>query len=75
MEKALFDWDRFDVQDTMVLQFYDCTLKVPIGGFTIGESIWSICVDFGRGTLELFDSAGEVMFTCELRMTTYQGVG
>ncbi len=69
MEKGLFTWERFDVQDTLALQFYDCILKVPIGGFKVGERISSICVDFGHGNLQLFNHTGEVMFECKLCMS------
>jgi hypothetical protein len=38
-----------------LLQFYDCTLKVPIGSFKVGDLVPMITVDFEHGILQVFD--------------------
>lgn len=55
MEHDLFEWSAWDQMDDTLLQFYGCTLKVPIGRFNIGEMVPIIIVNFETGVLQLLE--------------------
>lgn len=54
MEKQLFTWDNFDVVDTMMFQFYACTLVVPIGIFPAGYKAPIISLDYEHALITIF---------------------
>lgn len=53
MEKQLFEWDGFDLVDTAIMQFYNCTLKRDIGTCKEGETVDSVVLDYSNGKWEI----------------------
>ncbi len=69
MEKTLFNWEDWDLLDTMAFIFYECTLKVPIGSFPVGYYAGSILVDYEKGILVIFDNEDkEYKFSLNLQI-------
>lgn len=54
MEKQLFNWVKWDQQDTGAFMFYDVTLKAKVGEFEAGTKFDTAYVDYQRGTLEFY---------------------
>ena len=54
MIEQLFDWTEWDDIGTTIEQYYNCTLKVPIGNFEIGTFIPLIVIDQGKSTLTIY---------------------
>jgi hypothetical protein len=54
MERQLFDWETWDEVEYGFNQYYNCTLKVPIGLLSRGDLVDAIAVDFNRGILEVY---------------------
>lgn len=52
MEKDLFEWIDWDMNETMCFQFYNCTLKVPLFGLPVGTTVETIVLDYEKGTIE-----------------------
>lgn len=70
MERQLFEWKNWDQLDVAALQFYDCTLKVDIGGgYKKGDSVKSIVVDFNEGFLAIYDDEGKEVYKAKLKMS------
>jgi len=68
MERTLFDWCGWDQLDIGVLQFTDCTLKVPVGRFNIGELVPVIVVSFEDGLIQLINSDGTPISEHNIRL-------
>ena len=45
MERKLFDWEDYDILDTLVIHFYNCKLKKDIVEFKAGSEIDCITLD------------------------------
>jgi hypothetical protein len=68
MEKQLFDWNGWDIQDTMAFTFYNCVLKVDIGPYKAGEVVKSVDLDYGEGQLHIYDDDGNTVYECKLTL-------
>lgn len=55
MEERLFDWEEYDIIDTLIMQFYNCKLKEDIIEFKAGTEIDCITLDYDRGLITLQD--------------------
>lgn len=53
MEKQLFEYDSWDIVDTMVFQFYNITTKVKIGKHPPGSQFDLAVIDYENGFVEL----------------------
>lgn len=53
MESQLFDWENWDIMDTMDFIFYNCTLKQDIGKYKTGEKFESININYSNGELTI----------------------
>lgn len=53
MEKNLFTWDGWDTIDTVVFQFYSCTLVCDIFEHKTGDSFDLILMNYDEGTITL----------------------
>lgn len=58
LERQIFDWEGWDQFDTTGLNFYNVTLKVPVGEFPAGTKFSSADVDFGRSVMSLYVEDG-----------------
>ncbi len=67
METALFDWSVWDCVEDTLLQFYGCTLKVPIGSRKVGDLVSIIVVDFEHGILQVFDKERDLLSEHKVR--------
>ena len=67
-EFVLFEFESYRNPTVDVLQFYNCTLSIPIGNFKVGDIIPTIVIHFVRnGTLQVFDKEvllSEHNYTC-----------
>lgn len=54
MEKQFFDYEYYESYDDGLRLFYDCTLKVDLGQFLIGDKLDEITIDFKSGVMELY---------------------
>lgn len=54
MEKQLFTWVSWEVEDTMAFSFMDCELKLAIGEHPAGTKFSSIEMDYGKGELVIW---------------------
>lgn len=54
MEKELFKWKDWDLMDTLVISFYDCTLIKQIGKFPPGSWFSVITMDYSEGKISLY---------------------
>ena len=59
MEKQLFDWDGWDVIDTMCFAFYDVVLRQSLGDYEIGRTFGLANLDLSKGILELYTNTGD----------------
>ena len=72
-EKQLFDWaGGWDQFDTAGFTFYDVTLKVPMGPFTIGAQFSVANVDYEKSIVELLD--GETSYKFPLILSVGPGI-
>lgn len=55
----LFSFDSWEDICDDVYQYYDCTLKVPMGNHAVGEFINVIVIDLNNSTIELFPQNDE----------------
>jgi hypothetical protein len=64
-EKILpFQWTGWDMQDTMILSFYEAEFTEDFGSIKKGDKFSSICVDYGKGIIEGYNEEGsEVIVT------------
>lgn len=62
METTLFDYEEYDILDTLILQYYDCTLKVDIGRFKAGDKIDCIVMNCDEGKITLCLSTVEFTY-------------
>lgn len=68
MEKELFDWSAYDELDTLVMGFYDCTLKQELGGFPPGHKFSMIELNFRDGALSLFENEDDSPINLQLEL-------
>lgn len=68
MEKQIFTWIAWDMQDTMSAMFYDCTITEDFSYLKKGEQYDSIAVDYGEGELIPYDAEGEPFETINLKL-------
>lgn len=68
MENQLFDWESFDIIDEGVFQFYNCTLKVQVGGFQVGTSVPIAYVNYQEGLLSFMDEEGNELAKFDLTL-------
>ena len=66
MERKLFDWEDYDILDTLVIHFYNCKLKKDIVEFKAGSEIDYITLDYDKGLITLQD--GDEICTYELSL-------
>lgn len=66
MERKLFDWEDYDIIDTLILQFYNCKLKEDIAEFKAGSEIDCITMDYDNGLISLQDKDVSVTHTLSL---------
>lgn len=66
MERKLFDWEDYDILDTLVIHFYNCKLKKDIVVFKAGSEIDCITLDYDKGLITLQD--GDEICTYELSL-------
>lgn len=52
MEKEIFTWKNWDIQDTSAFSFYDVELVRNIPGFLAGTKFDLADIDYERGTLQ-----------------------
>lgn len=55
MERTLFDWKEWDELETGMFQFYNVTLKIPIGGFATDTHFEAATVDYNEGFLQFYN--------------------
>lgn len=53
MEKQIFTWEGWDIQDTSAFSFYNVELVRNIPGFLAGTKFDLAEVDYEHGTLQL----------------------
>lgn len=68
MEDILFDYKEYDLLDTLLVQHYDCTLKVDIGRFKAGDKIDYIIIDYDEGQIILCLSTVEFTYNLSLNI-------
>lgn len=68
METTLFDYEEYDLLDTLILQFYNCTLKVNIGRFEAGDEIDCIIMNYDKGKITLCVSTVEFTYNLSLNI-------
>lgn len=66
MEKQLFEYEDWDVVDTMLFSFYNVILVQQIGDFPIGSKFESACINYETGELTLYEKEIEHKFTLSL---------
>lgn len=72
MKKQLFDWIDWDMNGPRAMVFFDVTLKVPIGPFSVGARFGAADIDFEAGTLTLTaEGADEPEFVAKLGLTVH----
>jgi hypothetical protein len=72
LETTLFDWDGWDLVDTMCISFYNVVLKKEIGKYPIGTMFKHACIDFQTAKLSLGnkdDGSDNEDFTLTLEVT------
>lgn len=67
MEEKFFDWMDYDPVDDLIVQYFDCTIKVDIGRFRVGDKLEVITIDYEHGVMELYYK-GELASTHQLEM-------
>lgn len=68
METTLFNYENYDLLDTLSLQFYNCVLKVDIGRFKAGDEIDCIIMNYDRGKITLCVSTVEFTYNLSLNI-------
>jgi len=68
LEDALFSWENWEDNGIMSPQFYDVTLKVPIGQFPVGHQFDEAVLD-GEKSLIHFIDEDENSHTFELGLS------
>lgn len=56
MEKELFQYDSLDFLDSLIIQFYDCTLNKDLCGFTKGTEFPLITMDYENSAVEFYQT-------------------
>lgn len=68
MEKELFDWENWDELSTCTLQFYNCSLRVPVGQFSVGTKFETICLSFEEGVMTLYPDGNKPDETFQFKL-------
>lgn len=53
-----FSYTKYDYCDYLVIQFYTCVLKEPIGPFLENQKIDCITIDFERLEITMWENVG-----------------
>lgn len=70
IENSLFDWEGWDENGPMDLQFHNVVLKVPIGEFPIGTQFDCAFISGENSILQLYeDSNGGKIHEFELKFS------
>jgi hypothetical protein len=73
MNPDVFDYKSKDFIDDLLVQYYDCELRQPIGPYKADEVVPVISIDYEEGYIEIFDDEedetpawkGKINFTFE----------
>lgn len=66
LENQLFHWKEWDDVDVAAFQFYDITLKVPVGEFPVGHKFSTAFIDAEKSIIAFVDDAEENEYVYEL---------
>lgn len=69
MEKEFFKWEDWDLFDTLVLCFYNCTLLKKIGIFQPGMHVDSITMDYAQGIVSIFVEDLDTTYSYKLNLS------
>jgi hypothetical protein len=69
VDNQLFNWESWDIIDTMVFYFYDVTLNVPIGQFAIGTKFEGAFLSYEDSVLELQTHANDELSWHKFKLT------
>lgn len=69
LEQQLFNWTECDVIDHTVIQFYDCTLKQPMGAYKVGDVLSTIVFSFEDSKI-IFLEKGKIVDEFDLVINT-----
>lgn len=69
MEKEFFKWEDWDLFDTLVLCFYNCTLLKKIGRFQPGMQVDSITMDYAQGRISIYNVDTDTEYTYKLNLS------
>jgi hypothetical protein len=69
IETQIFEWNGWDELDFMALQFYDCTLKIDIGPYKVGDKISNIAMMFDTSTIAFYDEYGNETFLGKIKIS------
>lgn len=65
-EKTLpFQWTGWDMQDTLILSFYEVEFTEDFGSINKGDKFSSISVDYEKGIIEGYDEEGEKIIVAQ----------
>lgn len=69
LERQLFDWTGWD-GDIECMTFYNCTLKVPIGPYKIGDKFSGISILWVKSLLQIYEDGNDSpAYECELELS------
>lgn len=70
MERELFDWNGWDIVDTMSFSFYNVKFHNDFGPFKAGIIYGSLIIDYGNAFIEAYDKDGlEVVAKANIKLS------